>query len=273
MQLSSYAQPCTTGLTAFDYRIVDSYTDPAGTESNNVERLLRLDPCGFAFAPVPCTPAVQPPPSQREDAPTRGRITFGSFNNLTKMNDETFALWARVLGAVPGSILVLRHLAFASPGVCANVLGRFAAAGLGAEAHARVRILGPVNGSEALMPEYHSIDITLDTFPYSGMTTTCEALTMGVPVVSLAMDQSVSRHSLTILANSGLEDLVAHTPEEYFRIAVDLANDPARLAEIRSSARTRFARIVGDGAGFARRFEAGIRSVWREWCAAQRVGS
>lgn len=273
LQLTWYGQPTTPGLTAFDYRIVDSYTDPAGTDGNSVERLLRIDPCGFVFGAEGGAPDVLPAPSQREDSPTRGTITFGSYSNLTKMNDETFALWARILNEVQGSTLILRHTAFGAPGVRADVFRRLAAAGLGEQTERRVQILGPVNGSREMMPEYHKLDIALDTFPYSGMTTTCESLWMGVPVVSLAMDRSVSRYSLSILANCGLSELVASTPEEYVRIAVGLARDPQRLAEIRRTGRERMGRVVCDGAGFARRFEAAMRGIWREWCAAQRPGS
>lgn len=271
LQLTWFGQPTTPGLTAFDYRIVDSFTDPAGTDQNNVERLLRIDPCGFEFAPIDGAPDVPPPPSQREDSPTRGAITFGSYSNLTKMNDQTFALWARILSEVPGSTLILRHTAFGAPGVRADVYRRLAAAGLGEEAENRVRILGPVDGAQAMMPEYHKVDIALDTFPYSGMTTTCEALWMGVPVVSLAMDRSVSRYSLSILANCGLSELAASTPEEYVRIAVALARDPRRLAELRSGMRERMGRVVCDSAGFAQRFEAAMRGIWREWCTAQKA--
>jgi len=269
VQMTWFGQPTTTGVTAIDYRIVDSFTDPAGTEGDNVERLLRLDPCGFSFRPVEGASDVQAPPSQRENSPTRGTITFGCFNNLTKMNDQTFGLWARILKDVPGATLRLRHFGFTNPGVCDSVRARLDAAGLNGQAAQRIRIDGPAKGSLSLMECYHDVDIALDTFPYSGMTTTCEALSMGVPVVGLAMDRSVSRHSLSILANCGLADLVAHTPDDYVRIAVALARDPMRLAEIRATARARMARVVGDGPGFARRFEAGVRSAWREWCAGR----
>lgn len=268
IQVTWYGQPSSPGLTAFDYRIVDSLTDPPGTDHFSVERLLRLDPCGFAFRPVPDAPDVQPPPSQRDDSPTRGSITFGSYSNITKLNDETFVLWARILDAVPRSTLILRHTAFGSAGVRDRLMRRLAAAGLGEQAPSRVSLLGPVANAQAMMPEYHKLDIALDTFPYSGMTTTCEALWMGVPVVSLAMDRSVSRYSLAILTNCGLADLVAHTPDDYVRIAVELASDPARLAALRASSRERFSRIIGDSAAFSRRFESAMRSIWRDWCTA-----
>ncbi len=267
VQMTWYGQPSTTGLSAIDYRIVDSYTDPAGTESHNVERLLRLDPCGFAYGPPAGVPDVQPPPSQHPESPTRGVITFGSYNNLTKLNEATFSLWARVLDAVPASRLIMRHTAFASPGVRDRTLERMVRAGFGNGAASRVQIVGPVSGPLATMAEYHHVDIALDSTPYGGMTTTCEATYMGVPVVSLATDRSVSRHTVSILSNCGLADLIAHTPEDYVRIAVGLANDPVRLRQIRASARSRMEAVVCNGADFARRFESGIRSAWREWCA------
>jgi predicted O-linked N-acetylglucosamine transferase (SPINDLY family) len=269
LQLTWFGQPSTPGLTAFDYRIVDSHTDPIGTEGNSVERLLRIEPCGFAFRAASGAPDVQPPPSQREDSPTRGTITFGSYSNLTKMNDETFALWAKILNDVPGSTLLLRHTALGSPGVKADVHRRLAAAGLGDAAVERVQIFGPAENPQSMMNEYHRVDIALDTFPYSGMTTTCESLWMGVPVVSLAMDRSASRYSMSILTNCGMSELVAHTPEDYVRIAVELARDPARLAQLRSSVRERMSRVVCNGPDFAKRFETAMRAIWREWCATR----
>ena len=267
VQLTWFGQPVTSGLSALDYRIVDSCTDPVGTESHNVERLLRLDPCGFTFAPVPESPDVQPPPSQREGSPTHGAITFGCYNNLTKMNDATFALWARILQAVPGATLRLRHTGFASPGVCDQILRRFAAQGLGTQAASRIVIHGPTDNAKLMLSEYHKVDIALDTFPYSGMTTTCEAMWMGVPVVGLAMDRSASRYTLSILTSCGLGDLVASTPDDYVRIAVDLASSPARLTQLRASLRNSFSASVGDAPAFAHRFNSAMRAVWREWCA------
>ncbi len=270
VQCTWYGQPVTSGLTGIDYRIVDSVTDPAGTEGDNIERLLRVDPCCFAFWPAPGTPDVQAPPSQRADSPTRGTITFGSFSNLMKFNDATFRLWARVLGAVPGSRLVLRHTALASPGVKRMIIGRMAEAGLGAEADRRVIAADPAADAAAMMPMYHEIDVALDTFPYCGMTTTCEALTMGVPVVTLPVDRSTARYSESILRYMGLPELVARDADDYVRIATGLAADPARLAALRAELRPRLWRTVGDAPAFAARFERALRAVWREWCAAQK---
>ncbi len=272
LQLTWLGQPTTPGLTAIDYRITDSSCDPPGTDGFSVEKLLRLDPCGVVFQPAPGTPDVLPPPSQRADSPTRGVITFGSFSNLSKLNDATFRAWAAILSAVPGSRLILRHAAMGSPGVKADLLRRLADAGLGDAAHARVEILGPVTGAGAMMPEYHRLDIALDTFPYAGMTTTCEALTMGVPVISMTGDRPVARSGAVILGNCGLADLVASAWAGYIRAALALAHDPARLAEIRASARERLARVVCNAPDFARRFELAMRGIWTDWCAAHPAG-
>ncbi|MBX3407585.1 MAG: hypothetical protein KF869_12565 [Phycisphaeraceae bacterium] len=270
IQCTWYGQPVTSGLTGIDYRIVDSITDPPGTEGDNIERLMRIDPCCFAFWPAPGTPEPREAPSQREDSPTRGTITFGSFSNLMKFNDEMFRCWACVLRAVPGSRLVLRHTAMASPGVKKMMIGRMAAAGLGDEAESRVIAADPAANAAAMMPMYHEIDIALDTFPYCGMTTTCEALTMGVPVVTLPVDRSTARYSESILRFMGLPELVARDADDYARIAASLAADASRLAALRSDLRPRLERTVGDARGFAARFEAAMRGAWREWCAAQR---
>ena len=187
-----------------------------------------------------------------------------------KFNDETFRLWTRVLQAVPGRALVLRHTAMTSPGVKRMMIGRMAAAGLGDDAERRVIAADPAANSAAMMPMYNEIDIALDTFPYCGMTTTCEAMTMGVPVVTLPMDRSTARYSESILRFMGLPELVARDADDYVRIATGLATDAGRLAALRSELRTRLERTVGDASAFAARFEAAMRGVWREWCAEQR---
>lgn len=263
IQCTWYGQPVTSGLTSIDYRIVDSITDPAGTEQDNLEKLLRIDPCGFVFWPVSETPEVMDPPSQREGSATRGAITFGSYSNLMKMNAPTFRLWARVLEAVPGSRLALRHTAFGSAGVKRMVLDRLAAAGIKGE---RVIIGDPASNPVAMMRAYNDIDISLDTFPYTGMTTTCESLTMGVPMVTLPMDRSVARYSESILRAAGLPELVAQDESDYVRIAQGLASDGPRLAALRRELRPRLERTVGDAQAFAARFESAIRGAWRTWC-------
>lgn len=264
VQCTWYGQPVTCGLTGIDYRIVDSVTDPVGTESHNIERLLRIDPCSFAFWPAPGTPPVQDPPSQRDDSPTRGTIVFGCYGNLMKMNARTFNLWARLLEAVPGSRLVLRHTAFGTPGTKRIVLDMLSAAGVAAD---RVVVGDPAPNPAAMMNAYQDIDISLDTFPYCGMTTTCESLTMGVPMVTLPLNRSVSRYSESILRFVGLPELIARDEDDYVRIAAGLAGDPARLKALRHELRPRMERTVSDAPAFAVRFEEAMRRIWREWCA------
>lgn len=267
IQCTWYGQPVTSGLTSIDYRLVDSVTDPVGTEQDNLEKLLRIDPCCFTFRPVSETPELTDPPSQREGSATRGTITFGSYSNLMKMNAPTFRLWARVLEAVPGSRLALRHTAFGGAGVRRMVLAQLAAAGIGQD---RVIIGEPAANPAAMMRAYNDIDIALDTLPYSGMTTTCEALTMGVPVVTLPVDRSTGRYSESILRAAGVPELVAQTEDDYVRIAAGLAKDGPRLAALRRDLRPRLERTVGDASAFATRFEAAMRAVWRAWCQSPR---
>jgi protein O-GlcNAc transferase len=258
--------PATTGMRSVDWRIVDSVTDPPGAEAFSVERLWRLDPCHIVFRPLVDVPEVDPaPPSQRAGG---APLTFGSFSTVSKMTGDVATAWARVVNAVPGSRLLLKHENMGDAGTRADLLARFGAAGLAPD---RVVIEGPEPGTAGgLLKHYARVDIALDTFPYSGTTTVCEALTMGVPVVARPGETTASRGSLPILRAVGLEDLAAPRTEDFIAVAMRLAGDPARLALRRELPRLMRESAVGDYAGFARRFEAGVRGMWADWAARPR---
>jgi len=189
------------------------------------------------------------------------RVTFGSLNNFSKVNEPLLKLWAEVLREVPEAQLVMlcgfgshrqRTLEFlAHEGVEAG----------------RVEFVGRCSRQEYL-ELYHRLDIVLDTFPYNGHTTSLDALWMGVPVVSLCGEQPVSRAGLSQLSNLGLPELVAHSEDQYVEIATGLANDLPRLVELRRTLRPRMeSSVLMDAPRFARNIEAAYRAMWRRWCA------
>jgi len=245
--------PNTTGMRFIDVRMVDSLTDPPGAERFCVERLVRLDPCFMCYAPPQDAPAPAPaPPVVRN-----GFITFGSFNAHRKTNDATLALWARLLHAVPRSRLLMKNASLGAPNVRADVLYRLERLGIAAD---RVELLGPSPTVREHLASYGRMDIALDTFPYHGATTTCEALWMGVPVVTLVGRTHASRVGLSLLSAAGFGQWAAADEDSFARIASELAKDRGRLSELRSRLRASIAESpLCDGTGFARRFAAMIR--------------
>ena len=207
VQVAYLGYPGTTGMAQMDARIVDAWTDPPGNregeaDSTHTEKLVRL-PNGFlCYRPSDTAPAIAPPPSIKN-----GYVTFGSFNNLSKVTDETIAAWSAVLKAVPGSRLLLKAKALADPATRDRVAGLFGAQGIAPD---RLDLMGWVLDGDPL-ETYNRVDIGLDTFPYNGTTTTCEALWMGVPAVSLVGATHAGRVGLSLLTRAGLTDLAAPT--------------------------------------------------------------
>lgn len=260
VQMTWIGYPDTTGLPAIDYRITDAIADPApGADALHTERLLRLDAPFLAYQPPLDSPAV----ASRES----GTLTFGSFNMLAKLNDPMLALWARILEAVPGSRVLLKSSAFRHGETVSRVLERFGVHGVDPE---RIELRDWTADRALHLAAYGEIDIALDTFPYNGTTTTCEALWMGVPVVTLAGEVHMSRVGATLLAAAGLRDLVAGSAEDYVRIAVALARDTTRRRTLRGDLRQRLAASpLLDHTGFSRKLERAMRLAWRQWCASQ----
>jgi predicted O-linked N-acetylglucosamine transferase (SPINDLY family) len=262
VQATWLGYPTTTGMQQMDYRISDWVVDPEGAEGLNVERVARLPGSYFCYGGPGLAPEVGTPPGLRD-----GRITFGSFNNLSKIGLETMRLWVRVLDALPESRLVLKAGPLAEESTAEDVRRRFEALGL-----ARGRLV--LSGWKARLDEhlqaYHDVDIALDSYPYGGATTTCEALWMGVPVVSLPGTTHASRMGGSILGAVGLQELVAQTPDQYLGIASGLARDPARLAVLRAGLRERMrASALMDAQRFTRNLESAYRLMWRSWCAGE----
>ena len=249
----------TTGLGAMDYRITDAVTDPEGVaEAQHTETLARLPNAFLCYRPPEDAPEVGAPPSV-----TAGHITFASFNSLAKVTPEAASTWARVLDAVPGSRLIIKGSPFTDADIRGRYVQHFAAAGIDED---RVELLAQLPSRQEYLAVYNRVDIVLDTFPYNGGTTTCEALWMGVPVVTLYGDRTVSRMSAGMLGQVGMSDLVAQSEADYIGIAAGLAGDPARLAELRAGLRPRMQESpLCDAPAFARAMEAAYRDMWRRW--------
>lgn len=256
VQVSAIGYPNTTGLSRVGWRVGDAVTDPAGGPKLMTELMLRVEPCFLCFCPPPEAPEV------RERAP--GPIRFGSFNAIKKISPATLGLWSRVLGAVPGAELVLKAYGLEKPATRERVIRACAAAGIEAS---RVRVLDFAPTMEAHLAAYHGVDIGLDTTPYNGTTTTCEAMWMGVPVVTLAGSVHAARVGHSVLAAAGQGELVAHSPEAYVEVCRGLAEDAGALAARRLGMRERMRRsALCDGPGYAKAFEVVLRHAWRGWC-------
>ena len=275
VQATYCGYPDTLGLSRVDWRIVDQHTDPPGPVSDGpsfdqrcAERLLRLDPCFLCYTPSPDAPEPQHHNPHSPPAPdgTARPITFASFNACRKLNPLVAGLWARVLDGAPGSRLLLKASEFTDSSVMADVRDLFARAGV---ADDRLSLLAPTASTREHLALYQQVDVALDTFPYHGTTTTCEALWMGVPVVTLAGDVHASRVGVSLLHAVGLPELVANTPEEFVGIARELSGDAARLAALRAGLRDRMrASVLCDGPAFGKRWTGALRTMWRERRAA-----
>ena len=263
VQLSWLGYPNTTGTEAIDARLTDAIADPPGpSDALHSETLVRL-PNGFlCYAPTADAPAIGAPPAR-----STGHVTFGSFNALAKITPAVVAAWARILLGVPGSRLVIKSGPLADAATRARYLEMLAAAGVDA---GRVDLRAWIDARSGHLGAYANIDIGLDPFPYNGTTTTCEALWMGVPVVTLAGDRHAGRVGASLLTRIGLAELVADTTDGYVETAVHFAGDLDGLPARRLALRDRMmSSPLCDAAGFARDVEAAYRAMWRRWCAGQ----
>jgi predicted O-linked N-acetylglucosamine transferase (SPINDLY family) len=246
----------TTGLGAIDVRLTDAWADPPGAdESGYSERLVRMDAGFLCYAPPPGSPEVAPPPSTTGAPPT-----LASFAGWNKLSDELLALWARLLAAAPGARLLLRDAR--DPATRARLLDRLAGRGVPIE---RVALAPHEPDHRAHLEAHRAADVALDTFPYNGVTTTCDALWMGVPVVTLAGSRHQARVGVSLLERAGLGELVARTPDDYVAIALGLLARPRRLARAQLAPLT-------DGPRVAASFERALRSAWRAQVLASAPG-
>ncbi len=261
IQVTYLGYPDTTGLRAIDYRLTDAVADPPGTaDTLHTETLVRL-PGGFlCYAPPVEAPHVV--------KPGRDRIVFGSFNNSAKISPETISMWSTILNRLPTSTLRLKASVFADQQVRSELLAAFEKNGVSAE---RITLWRRSPATSEHLALYNEIDIALDTFPYNGTTTTCEALWMGTPVVTMTGNIHVTRVGASILTQVGLKEWIARNPEDYIGKAVDLAEDRQRLKVLHNTLRERMRTSpLMDAATFVAHLEAAYRRMWVRWCAGGR---
>jgi predicted O-linked N-acetylglucosamine transferase (SPINDLY family) len=260
VQVTWLGYPNTTGLSAIDYRLTDDVADPEGTaDSLHSERLERL-PSGFlCFAPTADAPGTGESP-----ASASGHVTFGSFNALSKVTPQVVETWAHILERVPRSRLLIKSRPLADEGTRIRFLEMFVALGIDA---GRVELCSWIASKTGHLGAYGRVDIGLDPYPYNGTTTTCEALWMGVPIVTLRGNRHSGRVGASILTRVGLTELITDTVDGYMSAAVALAESPDRIAEYRRELRAATAASpLCDAARFTDDVEAAYRKMWRRWC-------
>ncbi|MEA3640878.1 MAG: tetratricopeptide repeat protein [Lamprobacter sp.] len=257
VQVTYLGYPNSTGLSTVDYRITDTVSDPCGAADHWFsESLVRIDPVFLTFEPPSGCPPVEPTP-----ASASGFITFGSFNKYSKLTQPTIETWTAILMNTAGSRLLLKTGGLEEEGEKARAIERFVAAGL--DDAARIEIMGQVPSRTEHLGLYRRIDIALDPFPYNGTTTSCQALYMGVPMVSLAGDRHAARVGASLLMQLGLQRLIAQDIDDYVRIATGLAKDLDALVMLRQSLRPAMrSSPLLDHKGFVAKLEAAYRAIW-----------
>lgn len=259
IQVTYLGYPNTTGLPAIDYRLTDVVADPTGADEFYSEHLERLPDCFLCYQPLPHVPPVGELP-----AVENGYITFGSFNNLAKITPAVVALWSDVVKAVPESRLLVKNPSLTDPGRRAHYYHLFRSHGIGGD---RVHLLGHTPSRKEHLALYGSLDIALDTFPYNGTTTTCEALWMGVPVLTIMGDRHAARVGASLLKCIELDDWIAESGMQFVARAAALSADLDRLADMRHGLRDRLAASpLCDKEAFAGKVEAAYQNMWHRWC-------
>ena len=260
VQVSWLAYPDTTGLETIDYRLTDATMEPPAERiATAAERPLHLPDAWCCYEPIGPFPEVSELPAVRT-----GHVTFGSFSKTSRLNDHVLRCWSRLAQRMPEARWVILH---------PEGRGRERVLGFFGENAGRVEF-APHRPWVEYLTSFAGIDVCLDSFPSNGLTATCHALWMGTPVVTLAGASPGARAGASLLKAAGLPELVAHSEDEYVKIAAALAADLSRLAELRSGLRARLqASPLMDAPRFARNVEVAYRRIWREWCARPAAGS
>ncbi|MEE3051402.1 MAG: hypothetical protein VX535_07485, partial [Pseudomonadota bacterium] len=250
----------TSGLEEMDYWLTDGFLHPPDTKEMFTEELYRL-PVFYQWLPIEEAPTIETLPAEQA-----GFVTFGSFNNPAKVNEEVISLWGEVLKSVPGSRLALKYKTwYGQASLQDRVVERFRDQRIEPD---RIEFKASSDTFAEHLGRYGEVDIALDPFPFNGATTTFQALSMGVPVVSLAGETFISRATGSILHHAGLGDLTVDTPEAYVACARDLAGDFERLRELRKTLRERMATSpICNAPAHTCSVEAAYRDMWQKWCA------
>ncbi len=261
VQVTWLGYPNTTGLKAMDYRLTDPIADPPGeADALHTEKLLRL-PGGFlCYRPGAALAGAGPATPVRE----AGAMTFGSFNTLSKVTSDVIRVWSEILQRVPKSRLLLKSETLIEEGTRARFIAAFAAQGVTPE---RIELAPWIESYGEHMALYSRVDVALDPFPYNGTTTTCEALWMGVPVISLRGNRHAGRVGASILHHAGLTEWIAESEADYIALATASAADRPALKGLRATIIERVrASALTDQAHFTTEMECAYRRMWVAWC-------
>ena len=256
-------QAHSSGLAEMDWFLTDRWETPDGFERFYSEKLLRMPDGYICYSPPPHAPDVVTLP-----ALANGYVTFGCYNNLAKITPRVIETWAEILRRIPNARMILKTHQLSDGSTADGFLADFAALGITGD---RIELRGS-SGHRAFMGEYGHVDIVLDPFPYSGGLTTCEALWMGVPTITLPGEIFASRHSASHMSNAGLADWVTLSVEDYIDMAVARTLDFDTLAALRAGLRDRVRRSpLCDAPRFGRNLGAALRHAWGVWCAERSV--
>ena len=260
VQVTWLGYPNTTGMRTIDYRLTDSIADPPGeADSLHSEKLVRLEHGFLCFQADDSSPEVSPPPCLKQ-----GHITIGTFNTTKKITSEVISVWSHVLQSIPGARLLLKSDSLDDDMTKARLLKMFAQQAIAPD---RLDLLSAVPGTSEHLGLYSRVDIAVDPFPYNGTTTTCEALWMGVPVVTLRGDRHAGRVGASILEHVGLPELIADSKEKYVELVRSLAGDTERLTSLRNQLRPQMQRSsLMDVRMFTDALENAYRGMWITWC-------
>jgi protein O-GlcNAc transferase len=262
IQITWLGSPTSTGLETMDYRLSDPWLTPGNTEEYFTERLWNLACPAHCYRPSAQAPDVGSLPAEKN-----GYLTFGSFNNLAKLNPETVALWAKALHAVDQSQLILKSWQLGDAEVRRQIRKSFTQQGID---ESRLHLLDAISGLSAHLNLYNQIDIALDTFPYNGATTTLEALWMGVPVLTLAGWRTASRYSFSFLSALDLREFAADNQKQFVEIAQNLSGKLLYLSELRRGLRSKMRNSpLCDEVGFTGHLEAAYRQMWQRYCESE----
>jgi len=263
IQVTWLGYPATTGLKSIDYRITDAAADPPGyAERFHSETLVHLPENFICYRPPANSPPVAPLPCLKN-----GFVTFGVFNHFAKITQNAVDLWCHILRTIPDAKFLIKARGIEHEPMRDKVKEMFASRGISAE---RLILVGQTPTIYSHLELLGEVDISLDTFPYNGTTTTCESLWMGVPVIAKEGDSHVSRVSVSLLGAVGLSGLVATSDEDYVALAIFLASDTSNLEILRNNLRDRMRKSkLLDTKGFTRNLEGAYREMWHRWCVKQ----
>ncbi len=262
VQASWLGYLCTTGLDAINWKIMDAEGAPADAQRQMVEKLFPIAPAACCYRPAREAPEVGPVPSI-----SAGHITFGSFSFSSKLNDAVLARWARVVNQTRGSKLLIKNTGLKDAAYREHLVDRLTRAGISRD---RLEVVGPTPDVRSHLEMYNRVDVALDTHPWPGITTVCDALTMGVPIVSLVGATALSRSCIPMLRAAKLDDCIVENDDAFVEAATRYAADVPKRAALRANLRQTFlSSPICDEPGFARTFEGALRTMWKAHCAAK----